>query len=202
MVINVDVSDLVRTVVREVLAQMRGDNPRQACVLVLAGRDGALAQRIRQSLGEDADLLFAGEDAAGRTPDRTVLPLLSCRDMAELAGGGASGQIPSEVLRLLLLGREVEVLEFEYKAYAETAPGPLYALYEAQERTLASYGLKAFRAKRPETVRFRDGLVTAKDVERAKAQGAATLLVSESARITPLAAETADGLNISIRKEE
>jgi len=195
----VDVHQLVRAIAREVLRQLgvAGDKP---CVLVLADRDAALAARVLDRLGEDADVLFAGEDAGGREPARRILPLLSCADMAQLAAGGAAGPAPALVLPLLLAGREVEVLEFEYRAWRETAPQALYALYEAHEKTLASFGLRELRSTRPGTFTLREDVVTEQAVLLAHGQGAAVLLAPETAKVTPLAAETAKTLNIAIRK--
>ena len=194
-----DVQELVQTIVREVLKQLRG-GPEKPCVMVLDARDEALAAKVEECLGEDVEVLYFGKDAGGRTPARYVLPFLSCGGMAELAGGRAVGPVLSETLRLLLAGIEVDVLEFEYKAYRETAPGPLYGLYETYEATLASFGLKEFRRRQPGTLRLGVDLVTERTVLQAREQGASVLRVPMTAKVTPLAAETARELNINILK--
>ncbi|MFW5488273.1 MAG: hypothetical protein ACNI3A_07640 [Desulfovibrio sp.] len=194
-----DVNELIGSIAREVLNQLRGE-AQAPCVSVLADRDDALAEKIRPHLGEGDRILFSGEAAGDTVPYRYILPYLSCSDMADLAIGRASGGAVSEVLSLLLSGREVEVLEFGYQAYGETAPGPLYELYAAYGKTLATYGLVEFRRRRPDTIRFREGLVTEKNVERAHEDGASTLMVPASAVITPLALEAADRLHINILK--
>lgn len=131
---------------------------------------------------------------------RYILPFLSCNDMADLAQGKASGIFMSEVLRLLLAGKEVEVMEFEYRSYSETAPVALYGLYQSYEKTLAAYGLKECGRKQPDAVRFREDLLTAADVNKARENGALTLMIPLSAKVTPLAAEAARNLNINILK--
>lgn len=199
-----DMAELVRTIVQEVIERTQADRGRP-CVRVIAYRDEALAARVEALmapfLAAGADILFLGEESGGRDAVRYILPVLSCSDMAELAAGRASSPCTEEVLGLLLRGVPVEVLEFSYRAYAETAPGPLYELYETCEKTLAGYGLKEFRPARRESVRVREKLITAAVVEKASEDGHRRLIVPASASITPLAAETADALHMSIVKE-
>lgn len=194
-----DMQELVSAVVREVLEKMR-ESKDKPCVLVLGPRDENIAVRVRESLEEEADVLFLGESAGGRTPARHILPFLSCSDMADLALGRASGPVMEEALRLMLSGKVVETLEFGYKAHTETAPVPLFLLYESYEKTLDSFGLTAFRQKKPGEVRLRARLVTAEDVKRAQASGAPVLAVPTSSIVTPLAAETARDLNIFLKR--
>jgi len=200
----VDISELVRTVVREVMERMdeKGAKP---CVMVLAVRDAALLERVEPLIApfyaERADILFMGEDSAGRVPARYILPVLSCSDMADLAAGRASSPCMEEVLALLLRGREVEVLEFAYRSFADSAPGPLCDLYAGYEKVLAGYGVKAFRPRTPDSVRVRENLITAAVVEQAGAEGIRSLVVPVTANVTPLAAETAEALHMSILKQ-
>lgn len=224
-----ELNELVRKVVEEVLERHNNAVHRTPwayvppgdkvtpCIMVLDHRDDCLASRILKHLAEDAELRFFGEPAGTRnialTPTSTlnlmssgplqfryILPFLSCNDMADLAQGKASGVFMSEVLRLLLSGREVEVLEFESRSYSETAPAALYALYQGYEKTLAGYGLKECGPKQPDAVRFRGDLVTAADVGKARENGVSTLIIPLTAKVTPLAAEAAGNLNINILK--
>ena len=195
-----DLQELIRTVTREVLDQLRQASERPR-VLVLAERDESLAARVRELLDEDVEVIFWGEEAGGRPPARYILPRLSCGDMADLAAGKAGGGLAAEVLRLLLAGTAVDVLAFEHREYLETAPRPLCALYESYENALASYGLKALARKRPAAVKAREALVTAAVVERAHSDGASSLLVPVGAKVTPLAAEIAGNLRITILKK-
>jgi hypothetical protein len=120
--------------------------------------------------------------------------------MAELAVGGASGKGTEELLRLLLSGKQVEVLEFEYKRYKESAPDSLYRLYVAYEKRLADYGLRECASGREESCRVREGLITEKHVLRARANGVSVLRVPRTALITPLASDTAGDLQMEIAK--
>lgn len=192
---NCDMNELARLIAREVL---RGIRPEKAapCVMVLAGRDCELAETVRARLGDDNTYFFLGEDLLGCEPCRHILPRLSCAAMAELAAGGASDEISKVVLGLLLRGRRVEVLEYEYRNFEETAPDGLYALYEAHARTLAGYGLAPFEPDLPDTVRRRDMLVT-EDVVAACA-GASVLMVPGAALVTPLARDAARNLGMTI----
>jgi hypothetical protein len=169
--------------------------------MVLAARDASLTEAVREQVGQGVDIVFFGEEAASaREVERYILPSLSCQDMADLALGRAVGDVPGEVLRLLLSGREVEVMEFAYQAYADSAPGPLYGLYEGYRERLAGYGLVEFRPKSPDAVRIRDSLVTGEAVRRAADTGTPVLVVPGSAIITPLARDAAENLHIRIVK--
>ena len=194
-----DVTELVRTVVQEVLKHLQGEAEKKG-VMILAERDIFLSAKIHECLGDEVELCYFGDETQGRTFCRYILPELSCADMADLATGRASGPVMAEVQRLLLLGVEVEGLRFGYKAYSETAPAALYRLYESYEKTLAGFGLKTFQPEQAAVVRLREILVTEKMIFDVQKQGASTLMVLVTARITPLAVETAQDLNINIQK--
>ncbi len=194
---------LVRIIVQEVLKRVQPVQ-QAACVRILAPRSEALAARIAplvEAWHGHVDLVFSGEESAGREVVRHILPELSCTDMADLVAGRGSCPHVREVLDLLLRGVRIDVLEFEYRRYAATAPGALYALYEGYERTLAGYGLGVFREKKPETVRRQESLITAQTVEEAGRDEVRTIKVQASAKITPLAREAADTLGIRIIRD-
>ena len=199
-----DMSELISAVVKEVLERMevRKDRP---CVLVLAKREAALEEQVKPLVEpyypEGVDLVFFGEDLGGRTPVRHILPYLCCSSMADLALGRVSSRTLETVLFLLLKGISVEVLRFGYRDHADTAPGALYDLYVGYEKTLASYGLKEFKAKLPEAVRVREKLITAAMVEKYGMEGYRSMVVPADATVTPLAAETADALKVGIQKK-
>ena len=199
-----DMSELISAVVKEVLERMevRKDRP---CVLVLAKREAALEEQVKPLVEpyypEGVDLVFFGEDLGGRTPVRHILPYLCCSSMADLALGRVSSRTLETVLSLLLKGISVEVLRFGYRDHADTAPGALYDLYVGYEKTLASYGLKEFKAKLPESIRVREKLITAAMVEKYGMEGYRAMVVPADATVTPLAAETADALKVGIQKK-
>ena len=199
-----DMSELISAVVKEVLERMevRKDRP---CVLVLAKREDALVEQVKPLVEpyypEGVDLVFFGEDLGARTPVRHILPYLCCSSMADLALGRVSTRTLETVLSLLLKGVSVEVLRFGYRDHADTAPGALYDLYVGYEKTLATYGLKEFKAKLPEAIRVREKLITAAMVEKYGMEGYRTMVVPADATVTPLAAETADTFKVGIQKK-
>ncbi len=196
---SVDVNELVKSIAAEVLKQLKSE-PKKDCVLVFAERDCLVAEKVRALVGDEYNYYFFGEEAPCPQFSRYIVPSLCVCEMSDLAVGKAHGRIMTEVLRQMLLGNTVEVLEFGYEAYSQTAPGPLYALYEAHEKTLAGFGMKRFQPKRPESLKFREALITEKVISDAAGQGAKELVVFPAARITPLAEEAAKELNINISK--
>ena len=199
-----DMSELISAVVKEVLERMEA-RKELPCVLVLAKREAVLEEQVKPLVEpyypEGVDLVFFGEDLGGRTPVRHILPYLCCSSMADLALGRVSSRTLETVLSLLLKGISVEVLRFGYRDHADTAPGALYDLYVGYEKTLASYGLKEFKAKLPESIRVREKLITAAMVEKYGMEGYRSMVVPADATVTPLAAETADALKVGIQKK-
>lgn len=200
-----DLAAMVQAIAAEVLRQLRQDTPEKPRVRVLAKREAGLAERVQSLFEMEADLVFSGEALQAQKPQRYILPFLSCTAMADLAAGRSAensrdGLSLGEVLPLLLQGHGVEVLEFEYRAYADTAPAPLYALYEGLEKKLASFGLKEVSRKKPDTLKMTKNLITEQDVLQAKNEGASFLWIPMGAKVTPLAEESARNLNVKIVK--
>lgn len=193
-----DVSELVRAVVSSVMEQLSATAP-QECVLVLGHRDERAAAAVEQALGLGCTVRYLGEEGQEHVV-RRILPRLSCNDMADLSVGRASGPLMSEVQRLLLAGQKVEVLEYEYRQYADTASGALYRLYGQHADTLAEFGLVPFVKPRPEYVRVWESVISAEHVRQAAQAGAPELQVLKTAVVTPLAAEQAKLDSISISK--
>ncbi|WP_321405192.1 hypothetical protein [Maridesulfovibrio sp.] len=196
---SIDINELVQSIATEVLKQLQPDS-RKACALVLAERDCLVAEKVRNTIGDDYDYYFFGEEAPCAEFSRYIVPSLCVCEMSDLAVGKAHGRIMTEVLRQMLLGHTVEVLSFGYEEYIQTAPGPLYALYQDHEKTLKGFGMKRFQPKAPESLKVRESLITEKVVSGAAAQGAKELVVLPAAMVTPLAEEAAKELNINISK--
>ena len=195
-----DLQDLIQTVVQEVVNRLDNE-PEIACVAVLGERDDAVCVRVCEGIGTECAVLFDGEKLNGRKPSHYVLPHLSCSDMADLAMGKATSDCAAKVLKLLLSGSDVHVLDFGYRAYEATAPGPLLDLYEEYEKRLASFGLKEWKPKSAGIVRFRGSLLTEQQVIDLCSDGVTTLQVPAKAVITPLALETARNFNCFIEKQ-
>ncbi|WP_419176658.1 hypothetical protein [Desulfosediminicola sp.] len=200
-----DINAIARIIAQEVVKQLHEEQPPESRrvahrILVLGHRNPELERRLRAACEPATDILFSGETEPTQNVDRYVVPQLSCNDMAELATGRAAGAMAGEVLNLLLNGKNVEVLEFEYRTYSDSAAGPLYRLYESYVETLAGFGLTAFSVKKPDFVRCWENLVTEKTIVDAEGQGAPVLQVPAAAKVTPLAGEIARELNIEIQR--
>ncbi|WP_136799089.1 hypothetical protein [Desulfosediminicola ganghwensis] len=195
----VDVNELVRTIAQEVIRQLQGQQKKK-CIMVLTDKNDVSADTLHDLVGTDSELLYIGDSSVNREIDRYILPYLSCSDMADLANGRADGAPMTEVLKLLLAGTAIEAVDYEHRRYSETAPGPLFLLYEKYMETLSGYGLKPFKHKQPEYIRCWEPLITEQVVANTKQQGASLLQTLTSAQVTPLAAEAAKDLNIIINK--
>ncbi|MDO5536123.1 MAG: hypothetical protein Q4F72_01130 [Desulfovibrionaceae bacterium] len=188
---GLDVPALVQAVVSAVLGQLHQDIAKP-CVHVVGGCDEKAAAAVSQALGTE---IAPCRDGA----ERRILPFLSCRDMADLASGRASSPAASEVLELLLQGQRIEVLEYEYRAYENTASGALYRLYARQAGELAEFGLVPFVRPCTGHIRVWESVITAEHVRQAVSAGVPELQVLKTALVTPLAADQAqlDGITIS-----
>lgn len=193
-----DVSELVRAVVTSVLEQL-AVTASPDCILVLGYRDEKTAAAVEQLADSGCSIRYLGEECAS-APVRRLLPYLSCQDMADLATGRAGNAIMAEVLHLLLAGRQVEVLEYEYRAYADTAPGALYRLYARYAEELTEFGLIPFVRPRPEFVRVWDDVISAEHVRQTVEAGASELQILKTALVTPLAIDQARSDSITISK--
>ncbi len=194
-----EIDDLVRTITTNVIQQLQ-TKPTKECCMVFSRRESNLTQRIQALVGTNVSIRYFGEELQSQTVNRYILPSLSCNNMANLAAGRVEGLYAKEVMSLLLQGTEVEVLDFDYKSFSETAPGPLYRLYQSYQETLQSFGLVSFREKKPDSIRVWKELVTEKTINETEQRGASTLVVPRTSKITPLAIETAKQLNITIQK--
>lgn len=196
---SIDINELVQSIATEVLKQLQSESKKD-CALVLADRDCLVAEKVRNMVGDEYEYYFFGEEFPCAEFSRFIVPSLCVCEMSDLAVGKAHGKLMTEVLRQMLLGNTVEVLAFGYEDYSQTAPGPLYALYQQHEKTLATFGMKRFQPKLPDSLKFRESLITEKVVSEAAGKGAKELMVLPAARVTPLAEEAAKELNINISK--
>lgn len=194
-----DVEALVKAIATEVLKQVNGEDEKPA-VLIIGDRACPKCQAVQKRLGAEHTFYYPDEDPGVEAEIRRIVPYLSIRHMADMAAGKAEGPLMETVLRALLAGRCVEVAEFEYQRYADTAPEGLMRLFEGQEAALASFGLTALDLTKRDTIRVRKALVTDADVADAKQKGAHGLLVPADARVTPLAVESARDLGVTISR--
>ena len=203
---------LVRAITEKVLAELRAapQAPRSGeRVLVLAAPDFTrmvpLEAKIRECVGPEAHIEFfkvlENSEGEGQKADRYIMPYICCPDMAALATGRATGPITRKLLDLLLAGKKVEVLEYEYSRYAVTAPQTLYSLYTGYEKTLASFGLVKFAEKKDGVARLHESLVTEKTVKEAHENNIGALIAPSGAIVTALAQDAAKELGLEILKD-
>lgn len=198
-----DMNELVRSIAQEVLKELKKEEASapKDCIMVLSPRNTELLEAVKQSVGSDFDFCFSGENQGQSNPVKYVLPYISCTQMADLAAGKADDDISREVLNLLLKGKKVEVLVYEYKTHEQTAPSALFNLYESYEKTLTTFGLSKFEKKKPESMRLKKSLITEQDIITASESGALKLFVDDNTNITPLAVESAKNLNVQLLKQ-
>ena len=195
------IDDLVQTIVQEVLKRLQSASARGK-VLILAREDDLKAAPVLQHLGKNEEAVFWDTTDAGFIPSRTIIPFLSCSQMADLAQGRSTGPLLKKVLDLLLAGEAVEVFEFEYRQYEKTAPRALYQLYATYEEVLRGYGLQRMAAESKNSARLSRRLVTERDIIEAHQQGISVLHVLSDAQVTPLALDCAREKGIQLQKSE
>jgi len=200
-----DSDTLIKTIVERVLSELQEDvsapSSHKNHVMVLSTYSKLVEEQTLKCLNaNDVELHFLGGNHPVNQITRYVIPQLACGDMAELASGQAKGPMTEAVLRLLLEGTIVEVLDYEYKAYENTAAPGLYKLYMQHESTLSSFGLTSFKPDPEPITRCWHKLIAEKDVELAAQKGANEMHVTKDSVITPLAMEQAKLSLINIYK--
>ena len=195
-----DMETLVKAIAEEVLKQAAG-REEATPVLIIGERGCPKCEAAEKHLGEGHRFLYPDEAPGADAEIRRIVPYLSIRHMADLAAARADGPLMEVVFAALLAGRPVEVMEFEYRRHADTAPEGLLRLFEEQERTLATFGLAAMDLTSRDTVRIRKKLVAEADVAEAGRKKARELLLPPGARMTPLAEESAAKLGIAISRK-
>lgn len=194
-----DVEALVKAIAAEVFKQVDGMEEKPS-VLIIGEKGCGKCQATEKKLGQGVRFLYPDEHPGTDVALRRIVPYLSIRHMADLAIGKAEGPLMEKVLGALLAGQPVEVMEFEYKRYVDTASEGLMRLFEGQQAALVSYGLTALDMTKRDTVRIRKALVTAADVTEAAQRDALELLIPADALITPLAVEGARELGMTISR--
>ncbi|MCK5913589.1 MAG: hypothetical protein KAG12_06895 [Desulfuromusa sp.] len=194
------IDDLVQTIVREVLKQLQETTDHQQ-ILILARQDDVAVAPVLQYLEQSNRVVFWDPNNDIVAPVRTILPFLSCTQMADLALGRTTGPLLKKALDLLLKGKTVEVFEFEYLNFNKTAPEALYQLYASYEKTLRGFGLKRIEAETQGTW-LHKRLVTERDIIEAHQQGISVLQILSDAQLTPLAIDYAREHGVQLQKNE
>ncbi len=191
--------DMIQTIVREVLKQLQESSDNQQ-ILVLARQDDINVAPLLRHLDTNDKFVFWDPTNDIISPKRIILPFLSCSQMADLALGRTTGPLLKKALELLLVGKVVEVFEFEYLQFKTTAPEPLYQLYETYEATLCGFGLQRFAIETQSIARLNHRLVTERDIVEAHKKGVSTIQLLSNAQLTPLALDYAREHRIQLKK--
>lgn len=196
-----EIEDLVQKIVQEVLRRLNRNDARQQ-VLILAKREDVNVAAILQQLDQQHQVVFWDQAETLSAPARTILPLLSCSQMADLALGRATDLKMKKALALLLAGKPIEVFEFEYLRFSTTAPATLFQLYQSYEEILHGFGLKRFAAEGQAGTRLNQRLICEQDIIEAHQQGVKILQIPSDAQLTPLAVDCARERGVQLQKNE
>lgn len=97
---------------------------------------------ITKEIEDDFKVSFY--EAGDREGDIVIIPYLSIKAMANLATLSISEEVEEYIIKMLMMGKEVYVLEdgLEYRRYKNTAPKALYSKYLDFEKQLKIYGIQ------------------------------------------------------------
>lgn len=188
---------LAARLVKDILHELQLLQQRET-VLLFTGRDRRLPEGLAELLDPKARVLYPEDPWEMAEVDRFILPCLHIDQMVDLALGKSGGKLMYAVRRVLLAGRTVEVFQFEYRRYLDTAPRELIGLYEQYRRQLAGFGIIDGLARQKRAARIDRKVLTAADILQARDQGVQQLDIAGCCRVTPLARETARDLGIHL----
>lgn len=192
--------ELVEQLVVQILGQL-SDAQRFQNILVLGNRDEASQIRLPHNGDTKVNLFCEGEAYNAETIDRYILPRLEVEDMADLAVGKATSDKAKDILSLLLIGKTVEVQQYAYTNYKETAPGKLYQLYCDYAASLSDFGLCPLEKKVQKSESIHAGVLSEKDIEKCGSEGITRIRVFGKTLVTSLAEECAKKFGIEIQRD-
>lgn len=192
-----DIETLVARLTRTIVQELQAEQQRKTVVLFIkCGQP--LPEGLADLLDTTTRVLYADDTWQPENVDRFILPCLHLDQMVDLALGKGGSRLMYAVRQVLLAGREVEVYQYEYRKYLETAPLQLINLYEDYRKQLRGFGLIECIRHRKNGLRIGKKVLTESDILKARDQGDQQLLLSAGCRVTPLAAETARNLGIKL----
>lgn len=135
--------EIVDVIVNEVYSKINNiSNPRgQFKKVAVVMKDENLTD-IRRILANEYEIsVYGNEDTEG---DIVIIPALSLGSMANLANLVTDEPAEEFVIRMLMMGKEVYLLEngLEYRQYKNTAPKALYSKYLDFEKQLKINGIQ------------------------------------------------------------
>lgn len=192
-----DLEILIAQVTRNILQELRSTAQQETLVL-FARKEQSLPEGLAEIFGTKSRVLYGEDNWNVEDVERFILPCLYLDQMVDLAHGKGGSKLMYAVRQVLLTGRKVEVYQFEYKKYLNTAPKNLLTLYEGYRKQLEGFGLIDCITKRTKAVRIEKSVLTQSDILKAKAESVQHLELSAGCRVTPLAYEVAADLGIHI----
>jgi len=191
--------ELVEQLVVQILGQLQKEQGVEN-IQILGSREEAAQLMLPKSGDTKVRLHCEGDVCSAGEINRYILPRLEVEDMADLAVGKATSSKAKDVLSLLLGGKTVEVYQYSYKDFAETAPPQLYQLYSDYEKTLSGFGLCPLKKQVRRVSRIDSKVISEKDIEHYAAEGVTRISVSGKALVTSLAEECAKKFGIEIER--
>ncbi len=192
--------ELVEQMVVQIMGQLASAQNVQN-VLVLGSKDDAARISLPKNDDIKAKMYSSDEVYDAAQIDRYILPSLEIEDMADIALGKATSVRAREVLALLLSGKTVEVYQYAYAGYQNSAPSQLYQMYCDYEETLSGFGLCPVQKQVHKLTRLGGRVISEKDIEKCNAEGVTRIGVQAKALVTSLAEECAKKFGIEIQRD-
>ena len=127
---EMELEELVSMLTKKIVEEMKHSD-KNPNTLVLVKKRVFEKSSFADLLGSSRNLFYLDDDCRDLAFNEYILPQLSCSQMADLAMGKATGRTGGKVLELILKGKTVNVIEYEYKKYCRTAPEALLRHYES-----------------------------------------------------------------------
>lgn len=197
-----ELENIIKKVTRTVLAEI-GGHREQKNTLIFAKRQEGLPEALKQAIHSDDRLLYHSDQYNIEDVDRFILPCLHIDPMVDLAMGKGGSKLMYGVRQALLLGKEVEVAQFEYRQFIDKAPAKLTAMYKNYHDNLKQFGIVELSStcRRGSELKFLDkGVITERDLEKAWGDSVSCLEVLENCCVTPLAYDYAREHSIVIKR--
>ena len=196
---EMELEELVSMLTKKIVEEMKHSD-KNPNTLVLVKKRVFEKSSFADQLGSSRNLFYLDDDCRDLAFNEYILPQLSCSQMADLAMGKATGRTGGKVLELILKGKTVNVIEYEYKKYCRTAPEALLRHYESLEKQLNDFGIRKLKRKSAKSLRLRQKVLTQQDLTAAVQQAISQVEVAKDTCITPLAEEFASDHGIKIQR--
>lgn len=190
--------ELIEELVQQILGQLTQKHGVEN-VLIIGSRNDGVDLQLSSDDGVTRRLFYSNELYDANQIDRYILPCLELNDMADLALGKTTSPLSDEVLKLLMGGKNVEVVTYAFNAFENTAPPKLFQLYCNYAETLEGFGIRPYK-KVQKTIRLTKRVISEQDLEKCHAEGLSRVGVADNALVTSLAEDCAKKFGIEIQR--